>query len=158
MRQPARKVPMGGVDSPTGRVRSLFGLVAANVVILMLITTLSVLKLLPLYPWAVLGYGGIWVGDSILVWRHFRKRTTPRTVSGRLSKFLWLAPLVFTVAFVVSAVVFIKDPSLPNASQVIIATVIAGYCWFILHRLSRWRTGSQNATGPEESASLPKAE
>lgn len=127
---------LGIIDPEKGTLR-LSRLVTVNTVLLLLITGLTLGNLIPLYPWATIGYSLIWIGNILVVWRTFRRRPIVSESTVQVPKILWLVPLPFTAAAIAAIVALVKKPDLLLAAQTVFMVLLSGYIWFLLFRLSR---------------------
>jgi hypothetical protein len=123
-------------------MRSLYYLVIFDAVVVSIVVTLDMFRIVPLYPFGMLGIPVLFAANVSILWRSNRRREFSRVKSGRVLKWLWLGAAAYTTVTIAMIVSWIREPNIRSASQVIIAIVLGGYFWFLADRYRQKRSGS----------------
>ena len=133
---------LGMVDQERGTLR-LSRLIIPNVIAILLLTELTIQKIVPLYPWAVIGCIVLYVVNLLVVRRATRQLANVLRRPDRVPKGLWIGAAAFTPAGVAQIVICIRKPDIPSMVQMIIAILLVGYIWFLIYRV--WQRNKKQA-------------
>ena len=115
--------------------RAIGRLVLVNTVIIGVICWLIVANIAPPYPMAPVGVILLLGIDYVVIWRAFCWQGANVDQPGKVPRLAWFAAFVFTIACLVELVYWSLKPDLRSTAQTIIGVSLAGYIWYLIHRL-----------------------
>src|SRR5690349_463079 len=95
--------------------------------------------IIPLYPGIAIVYPLLFVCNMLWIMGRSRRCAKVSPVRRSVPISLWIVAAVFTVAGVAGIVAYLRSPSMPLGVQAIVAVLLIGYVWFLIHRLRRGR-------------------
>ncbi|HET6142999.1 MAG TPA: hypothetical protein VFE02_05790, partial [Candidatus Acidoferrales bacterium] len=121
---------------------SLYYFVIFDAVVVSIVVTLDMFRIVPLYPFGLVGIAALFASNVLILWRSNRRPEYSRVKTGRVLKWLWLGVAAYTTATIAMIVSWIREPNIKSASQIIIGIALAGYLWFLADRYRQKRNGS----------------
>ena len=125
------------IVDPKNWTLRILGIVILDVVVVSLLSWLTVVHAVPLYPTALIVYLALFVVNFLIIWRASRRQMNLPTKESRIPKLAWFGVAAFTIACIVQLVYWIREPDIRSTTQAIIGILLAGYAWFLVYRVSR---------------------